>query len=78
MANNKLEAKGEELTKAAAKAALGCQCPALVAFPSALKMLDDSIQWTTDLGNAFLNQQPDVMDAIESKPILRSGLQTHK
>ena len=55
MANNKLEAKGEELTKAAAKAALGCQCPALVAFPSALKMLDDSIQWTTDPRNAFLN-----------------------
>ena len=30
-----------------------------------LKRLADDIQWTTDLGNAFLAQQSDVMDAVQ-------------
>jgi hypothetical protein len=38
---------------------------ALVAFPDALKLLDSNIQWTADLGNAFLAQQTDVMSAIQ-------------
>jgi len=57
--------KGEELTKAAAKQPWDPSVQALVAFPSALKLLDDNIQWTTDLGNAFLDQQSDVMDAVQ-------------
>jgi hypothetical protein len=38
---------------------------ALVAFPDVLAMLNRDVQWTTDLGNAFLGQQSDVLDAIQ-------------
>ena len=62
-ANPKLQ--GEELTKAAAKQPWDAAVQALVAFPQALALLDANIQWTTDLGNAFLDQQGDVMDAVQ-------------
>jgi hypothetical protein len=39
---------------------------ALVAFPDALKLLNSDIRWTTDLGNAFLAQQSDVMNAVQA------------
>jgi uncharacterized protein DUF3300 len=38
---------------------------AMAALPEVVKRLADDIQWTTDLGNAFLAQQSDVMDAIQ-------------
>src|SRR4051794_11333518 len=38
---------------------------AMAALPDAVKWLADDIQWTTDLGNAFLAQQSDVMQAIQ-------------
>src|SRR5215471_15979935 len=38
---------------------------ALAAMPDLVKRLSDDIQWTTDLGNAFLAQQSDVMDAVQ-------------
>jgi uncharacterized membrane protein YgcG len=38
---------------------------ALVAIPDALAKLDEDIRWTTDLGDAFLAQQPDVMNAVQ-------------
>jgi len=38
---------------------------AMAAIPDVVKRLADDIQWTTDLGNAFLAQQSDVMDAIQ-------------
>src|SRR5262249_40523397 len=38
---------------------------AMAALPQVVKRLADDIQWTTDLGNAFLAQQSDVMDAIQ-------------
>ena len=62
-ANPKLT--GEALTKEAAKQPWDASVQALVAFPQALKLLDDNVQWTTDLGNAFLDQQADVMDAVQ-------------
>jgi hypothetical protein len=37
----------------------------LAALPDVVKRLADDIQWTTDLGNAFLAQQSDVMDAVQ-------------
>jgi hypothetical protein len=39
---------------------------ALVAFPGVLARLNENIRWTTDLGNAFLAQQSDVMSAIQT------------
>jgi hypothetical protein len=38
---------------------------AMAAFPDVVKLLLENIQWTTDLGNAFLGQQSDVMDAVQ-------------
>ena len=34
-------------------------------MPEVVKRLADDIQWTTDLGNAFLAQQNDVMEAVQ-------------
>src|SRR5258705_13939438 len=34
-------------------------------LPDLVKRLADDIQWATDLGNAFLAQQSDVMDAVQ-------------
>ncbi len=38
---------------------------AMAPLPDALKQLAENIKWTTDLGNAFLAQQSDVMDAVQ-------------
>src|SRR5687768_1114395 len=38
---------------------------AMAALPDVVKRLSDDVQWTTDLGNAFLAQQTDVMDSIQ-------------
>jgi hypothetical protein len=38
---------------------------ALLPFPSVLEMMANDMSWTTDLGNAFLSQQQDVMDAVQ-------------
>src|SRR5512136_3020563 len=37
----------------------------MAALPDVVKRLADDIQWTTELGNAFLAQQGDVMDAVQ-------------
>jgi hypothetical protein len=37
----------------------------LAALPDVVKLLAENIKWTTDLGNAFLAQQTDVMDAVQ-------------
>ena len=37
----------------------------LAALPDVVKLLADNIKWTTDLGNAFLAQQDDVMAAVQ-------------
>jgi hypothetical protein len=38
---------------------------ALLPFPSVLEMMASDMDWTTQLGNAFLAQQQDVMDAVQ-------------
>jgi hypothetical protein len=37
----------------------------LVAYPQVLSMMDDGLEWTEALGDAFLAQQADVMDAVQ-------------
>jgi Protein of unknown function (DUF3300) len=37
----------------------------LVAFPQVLALLSQGVSWTTSLGNAFLAQQADVMQAVQ-------------
>ena len=38
---------------------------AMAAFPEVLTRLASNVSWTTDLGNAFLAQQSDLMDAVQ-------------
>jgi hypothetical protein len=38
---------------------------AMAALPDVVKQMAENIKWTTDLGNAFLAQQSDVMDAAQ-------------
>jgi hypothetical protein len=37
----------------------------LAHYPTVLKWMDDNLAWTTELGEAFANQQSDVMDSIQ-------------
>jgi hypothetical protein len=56
---------GPALTQAAQQQNWDASVQALVVFPDVLKRLNDDVTWTTNLGNAFLAQQADVMDAIQ-------------
>jgi len=38
---------------------------ALAHYPTVLQWLDDNLPWTTEVGEAFVNQQQDVMDSIQ-------------
>ena len=57
--------KDKALAGAVAKEPWDPSVQALAALPDVVKRLADDIQWTTDLGNAFLAQQSDVMDAVQ-------------
>jgi hypothetical protein len=56
---------GQQLMDAARQQNWDASVQALVTFPDVLTMLNRDIQWTTDLGNAYLAQQRDVMAAIQ-------------
>src|SRR3989454_6882883 len=57
--------KGKALADAVAKQPWDPSVQGLVAYPDVVTRMADNIQWTTDLGNAFLAQQSDVMDAVQ-------------
>jgi len=57
--------KDEALTEAVAKQPWDPSIQSMAAVPDVVKRLADDIQWTTDLGNAVLAQQADVMDACQ-------------
>jgi hypothetical protein len=57
--------KDKALVDAVEKQAWDASIQALAPLPDVVKRLSDDIQWTTDLGNAFLAQQSDVMDAVQ-------------
>ena len=57
--------KDKALADAVAKQPWDPSIQAMAALPDVVKRLADDIQWTTDLGNAFLAQQSDVMDAVQ-------------
>ena len=57
--------KDKALADAAMKQPWDPSVQAMVALPDVVKRLADDIQWTTELGNAFLAQQSDVMDAVQ-------------
>ena len=57
--------QGAQLIEAAKRQNWDPSVLALVAFPDAVAMLSRDVQWTTALGNAFLAQQADVINAIQ-------------
>ncbi len=57
--------KDKALTDAVAKQPWDPSIQGMAGLPEAVKRLADDIQWTTELGNAFLAQQSDVMDAVQ-------------
>ena len=57
--------KDKALADAVAKEPWDPSIQAMAGLPEVVKRLADDIQWTTDLGNAFLAQQSDVMDAVQ-------------
>jgi Protein of unknown function (DUF3300) len=57
--------KGDALSQEAMKQAWDPSVQALTGVPDALKVLAQDIKWTTDLGDAFLAQQSEVMDAAQ-------------
>lgn len=56
---------GKALTDAALKQDWDPSVQALAELPDVANRLANDIKWTTDLGNAFLAQQSDVMDAVQ-------------
>jgi len=57
--------KDKALADAVQKETWDPSIQALAATPEVAKRLADDIQWTTDLGNAFLAQEADVMAAVQ-------------
>ena len=56
---------GKVLTDAVTKQNWDPSIQGMAALPEVVKQLADNIAWTSDLGNAFLAQQSDVMDAVQ-------------
>ena len=55
----------DQLNEALDKMDWDLSVKALVPFPQVLAMMDDQLDWTTKLGEAFLAQQRDVMASIQ-------------
>lgn len=57
--------KDKALTDAVTKQDWDPSIQAMAEFPDVVKLLAENIRWTNDLGNAFLAQQDDVMNAVQ-------------
>src|ERR1039458_8495970 len=57
--------KGDALGQAVDKQPWDPSVKALTAFPSVLGNIDKNLSWTSSLGDAYYNQQQDVMDAVQ-------------
>jgi hypothetical protein len=57
--------KGDALTKALEKENWDPSVKSLVNFPQVLDMMNDKLDWTQKLGDAFLAQQKEVMDTVQ-------------
>ena len=80
--NNNTNLKDEALADAVAKQPWDPSVQGLVMYPDVVQRMAGNIQWTTDLGNAFLAQQSEVMAAVqrmrgkaESKGTLKTSAQ---
>lgn len=58
--------KGDALAKALEEQPWDPSVKSLVNFPDVLAMMSEKLDWTQKLGDAFLAQQKDVMDTVQS------------
>jgi uncharacterized membrane protein YgcG len=65
--------KGDALAQAVDGQNWDPSVKALTAFPSVLGNMDKNLSWTSSLGDAYYNQQQDVMDAVQ---VMRQKAQT--
>jgi len=59
------ELKGEKLMAAAKDKDWDPSVKAMLEFPDVLAMMNEKLEWTEKLGNAFLSQQKDVMTSVQ-------------
>jgi Protein of unknown function (DUF3300) len=57
--------KGEERNEALKKQTWDDSVKSLVTFPQVLAMMNDKLDWTQKLGDAFLAQQKELMEAVQ-------------
>ena len=57
--------KDKALADAVAKQPWDPSVQSMAAFPDVVKRMAENIQWMTEIGNAFLEQQKDVMDSVQ-------------
>src|SRR5438270_1706916 len=57
--------KGKQLGKEVDKQPWEPSVKALTQFPSVLANMDKNLSWTSSLGDAYVNQQQEVMDAVQ-------------
>ncbi len=57
--------QGTQLAQAVQSQAWDASVKSLVAFPQILAMMDNALDWTQQLGDAFVAQQADVMDSVQ-------------
>jgi hypothetical protein len=57
--------KGDQLTAALEKQNWDPSVKSLINFPSVLAMMNDKLEWTQKLGDAFLAQEKDVMATVQ-------------
>jgi hypothetical protein len=73
--------QGEQLDKAVASKNWDPTVAALTHFPQILSMMNENLEWTSKLGDAFLSQKVDVMNAVQylrSKAQAEGNLQSTK
>jgi hypothetical protein len=59
------DVKGDDLAAALEDEDWDPSVQSLVSFPSVLDQMSENLDWTKDLGDAFLGQQDDVLDAVQ-------------
>jgi len=75
------ELKGDALTAALEKQEWDPSVKSLVNFPQVLQMMSDKLDWTQNLGDAFLAQQKDVLATVQvlrAKALEAGNLKTTK
>src|SRR3989442_12446058 len=58
--------KGDQAVQAVTQNSWDPSVKSLVGFPQILLMMDEKLDWTERLGDAFLAQQAQVMDTVQS------------